>query len=139
MKLTLDYTCYKKLSEKRKKRKICFRNILLEFEGLPLSAIFKNINIFPNIYYTTKFLYFLSFLVQFRLESEAKFQVSPRHKSETNVIIESEKARADRERQYSSMVEVETRPLTEFGSVDLVLKDVPAHTQERVEVKKQSK
>ena len=50
VKFTLDYTCYKKLSEKRKKRKICFRNILLEFEGPPLSAIFKNINIFPNIY-----------------------------------------------------------------------------------------
>ena len=65
--------------------------------------------------------------------------MSPRHKSETNVIIESEKARAERERQYSSSVEVETRPLKEFGSVDLVLKDVPAHTQERVEVKKQSK
>ena len=67
-------------------------------------------------------------------------EVSPRHKTETNVIIESEKARQERERQFSSVVQVQTRPLQEFGSVDLVLKDVPSlTTQERVEVKKQSK
>ena len=75
--------------------------------------------------------------------SEAKIQVSPRHKSETNVIIESEKARAEREKQYSSSyyrstAQMKTQP-QEFGSVDVVLKDVPSHTQEQVEVKKQSR